>query len=235
MSDSQEKEVCYGRIGETRVHAHQLPTPSGKATFLSKAQWPTMKLTLSRYPGNDSIIRVIDPMGKDFGNVDVKTSLALARVMDSRNPKFRTQARLNSRIRKLDEYPGKECSEYFDMMINLYGPRSKARVMGKVLSQKNIWLRPPFMVDAGIEVLNPHQPAVGPTKATNGVSGLSSTGTGTGTIYVTRTTEEVRNDVIGMFDSLEQSENLPEMDPDPRITTELLSNQNKSFYFFTIK
>ena len=233
VSDSQQKEVCYGRIGETKVHAHQLPTPSGKAMYLSKAQWPPMKLHLRRHPGKDSIIRVIDPMGKDFGNVDVKTSLALAKIMDSKNPKFRTQARLNSRNKKPDEYPGKDCSEYFDMTINLYGPKNKASVMGKYLSQKNIWLRQPFMVDSGLEVLNPHQPAVAPPRTTNGGTHGSSGGFGTG--FVSRTTEEIRNDVIGMFDSLEQSEQLPELDPDPCVTTELLSHQKQGLYFLINK
>ena len=38
-----------------------------------------------------------------------------------------------------------------------------------------------------------------------------------------------------MFDSLEKSENLPEMEPDPRITTELLSHQKQGLYFMTQK
>ena len=234
ISDSQEKEVCYGRIGDTKVHAHQLPTPSGKAMYLTKAQWPPMKLQLQRHPGRDSIIRVIDPMGKDFGNVDVRTSLGLAKIMDSKNPRFRTQARLNPRNRKKDDYPGKECSEYFDMTINLYGPKNKVKVMGKFLGQKNIFLRTPFMVDNGIDVINPHQPAIAPPRISTG-PGYNSSSTTAGPGYVTRTVEEVRNDVIGMFDSLQQSEQLPEMNADPRVTTELLSHQKQGLYFLTSK
>ena len=199
--------------------------------YLSKAQWPPMKLSLRRHPGKDSIIRVIDPMGKDFGNVDVKTSLPLARIMDSKNPRFRTQARLNSRNRKQDEYPGKECSDYFDITINLYGPKNKASTIGKFLGQKNTFLRQPFMVDTGIEVLNPHAQAAAPRTTNGGNNGSSAPGTG----YVTRTTEEVRNDVIGMFDSLEQSEHLPEIDPDPCVTTTLLSHQKQGLYFLMNK
>ena len=231
ISDSRQKEVCYGRLDGTKVHAHCLPCPSGKATFLSKSQWPPMKLKLKRLPGKDNIIRVLDPLDKDFGNVDVRTALGLARIMDSKNPKFRTQARLNTRPRKPDEYPEKECSEYFDMTINLYGPKDKASAMGKFLSQKNIWLRTPFMVDAGIEIDNPHAPVIAAPRTSLG----TGTSTGSGYGYVTRTVEEVRSDVIGMFDSLEKSENLPEMDADPRITTELLSHQKQGLYFLTNK
>ena len=234
VSDTQQKEVCYGRLGETKVNTHQLPTPSGKAMYLSKAQWPAMKLQLRRHPGKDLIIRVIDPMGKDFGSVDVKTALALSRIMDSRHPKFRTQARLNSRNRRNDDYPGKACSEFLDMTINLYGPKDKAATMGKFLSQKNIWLRQPFMVDTGIEVINPHQPAIAPPKTSHSaIHGSSTAGTVTG--YVSRTTEEIRNEVTGMFDALEQSENLPEIDADPRVMTELLPHQKQGLYFLLSK
>ena len=233
ISDSGQKEVCYGRLDSTRVHAHQIPLPSGKAVYLSKGQWPAMRLHLRRHPGKDSIIRVIDPTGKDFGNVDVRTSLGLAKIMDSKNPKFRTQARLNSRTRNKGDYPGKDCSEYFDMTINLYGPRSKAVSLGRYLSQRNIFLKTPFMVDAGVEVVNPHAPTNAAPRTS--MNGAPSTNTGPGSGYVTRTVEEVRNDVIGMFDSLEQSENLPEMDADPRVTTELLSHQKQGLYFLTNK
>lgn len=233
VSDSNEKEVCYGRLEGTKVYAHQLPCPSGKAVYLSKAQWPSMKLQLRRYPGKDSIIQVIDPMGKDFGNVDVRTSLALARIMDSKNPKFRPQARLIARARKNDEYPGKDCSEYLDITLNLYGPKSKVHVIGKFLSQKNLWLRAPFMVDANIEIINPHQPAAVAPRTSNG--GASSSNIGPGSGYVTRTVEEVRSDVIGMFDSLQQTENLPEMVADPHVTTELLGHQKQGLFFLTEK
>ncbi len=235
VSDSQEREVCYGRIGDTKVQAHQLPTPSGKAMYLSKGQWPAMKLLLRRHPGKDYIIRVIDPMGKDVGNVDIRTSQALSKIMDSRNPKFRTQARLNARVRKNGDYPGKECSEYFDMTVNLYGPRHKAVVMGRFLSQKNIWLRQPFMVDAGIEIFNPHQPAIAPPRTVNGIGAHASSATGPGTGYVSRTNEEITREVTGLFDSLQQTEHLPEMDADPRIITELLSHQKQGLYFMTNK
>ena len=234
VSDSQRKEVCYGRLGETKVNTHQLPTPSGKAMYLSKAQWPAMKLQLRRHPGKDLIIRVIDPMGKDFGSVDVKTALALSRIMDSRHPKFRTQARLNSRNRRNDDYPGKACSEFLDMTINLYGPKDKASTMGRFLSQKNIWLRQPFMVDTGIEVVNPHQPAIAPPKTSHSSTHGSST-TGAAISYVSRTTEEVRNEVIGMFDCLEQSDRLPEIEADPRVMTELLPHQKQGLYFLMNK
>lgn len=47
--------------------------------------------------------------------------------------------------------------------------------------------------------------------------------------------EEVRSQVIGMFDSLEKSEGLPEVEADPRITTELLAHQKQALFFLQKK
>lgn len=232
ISDSKDKEVCYGRLQHTKVQAHQLPCPTGKAVYISKGDWPAMKLQLKRFPGKDNIIRVLDPMGKDFGNVDLKTSLALAKIMDSKNPRFRTQARIPIRKKQPNDYPGKECSEYFDITINLYGPKAKAQPLGRFLRQRNVLLGPPFMVDNGIEVVNPHQPADTPPRTSaGGTQGAPRTAPG----YVVRTAEEIHNDIVGMFDSLEQSENLPEIEADSRITTPLLGHQKQGLYFLTSK
>lgn len=137
------------------------------------------------------------------------------------------------RKRSPTEYPGKEVSEYYDMTINLYGPRKNATAVGRHLSQKQIYLRTPISSDANIDVFNPQAPTqVAPrTSLSTGYSTHGSSGAG----YVTRTVEEVRSDVIGMFDSLQKSENLPEMSSDPRIKTELLSHQKQGLYFLTNK
>ena len=76
-----------------------------------------MKVSLKRLPGKDNVIRVIDPQNNDFGTVDPRTSIGLARIMDSHTPKYRTQARLQPRKKLGHDYPGKECSDYFEMVI----------------------------------------------------------------------------------------------------------------------
>ena len=233
ISDSGDKEVCYGRVDKTLVQAHLVPTPDPKATYVSKTDWPSMRLQLRRYPGENFIIRVLDPAGKDIGNVDVKTSLGLVPVMDSLRPKIRVQARLNTRKKKAGEIPGAPISEYFDMTVNLYGPKRSVVSVGKFLSQKQLYLRTPFNIDKGVELCNPHalQPSTLPKTSLPGMS----SGGGSGSGYATRTVEEIRSDVLGMFDSLEKSENLPEMEPDARITTPLLNHQKQGLYFMTNK
>lgn len=224
--------VCYGRIDNTKVQAHRVPNPGTKAIHLSKTDWPSMKLTLHAMPGKTNyLIRVIDPSGTDFGNIDVKTAMGLSPILAAKTPKYKAQARLTMRKRKPNEIPGSACSEYFNITINLYGLKSKAAVIGKFLSQKQLYLRAPVMVDAGCEVYNPHLPTTESVSRTAmlGRSGGFSTG------YVSRTAEEIRNDVLGMFDSLEKSENLPEMEPSPLIVTKLLPHQKQGLSFMTRK
>lgn len=233
VGESQDKEVCYGRIEKAKVQAHAIPSPSPKTPILSHSLWPSIKLSLVRHPGKDNIIRVLDPTGFDFGNIDIRTSLALARLMDSKSPKFRTQARLIPRKRGLTEVPRKEISDYFDVNINLYGPKKSAIAVGRWLGQRQVWLRTPMNADGGIEIFNPHAPSdISPNRA-SGSGTKSSISAGTGSGYFVRTTEEIRSDVMGMFDSLERSEDIPEMEPDPLVLTPLLSHQKQALHFLT--
>lgn len=230
LRTSDDKEVCYGRLENTKVQAHMVPTPGTKALYLSKIEWPAMKLQLSRFPGSDNIIRVLDPTGKDFGNVDVKTSIGLRALMDIKNSKFRVQARLNVRKKEPGEIPGNPCSKYLDMTVNLYGPKSKAQAIGKYLSQRQMYLRNPFSVDSGCELYNPH--------ITNNIMQKSTSEratNGRSHSYVSRTVEEIRSDVLGMFDALQKSENLPEMEPSPLVITKLLPHQKQGLHFMTNK
>ena len=208
-----------------------MPYPSARVTQLTSTDWPPIKLQLRRFPGNNFIIRVLDGVGKDFGNVDVRTSLGLAPLMDTTNPKIRTTVRLNSRRRNPYELPGQPISDSLIMTVNLYGPKRAVGSIGRFLSQKQIYLRNPFMVERGIELCNPHavkNPALPRTS-----SGGTSSGPGSG--FISRTAEEVRSDVLGMFDSLEKSENLPEMEASSLLKTQLLPHQKQALYFLTKK
>ncbi len=151
--------------------------------------------------------------------------------MDSKDPKFRFQAKLTMRMRKPNEIPGKEVSEYYDVLLNLYGPKRNATSIGRHLSQKQVWLRPPVSSDAGIEVYNPHAPSVMIAPRTSHGGAYSSHSSGNG--YVTRTVEEIRNDVANMFDSLKDMENMPEMEASPSLTTPLLKHQKQGLFFLS--
>lgn len=230
VQNAEDKEVCYGRVDNARITAHLVPYPNPKATYLSKTDWPSMKLHLQRFPGKNLIIRVMDPAGHDFGNIDVRSSLGLVPLMDSVFPNVRVQARLDSRKKKANETPGMMTSDSYFATINVYGPKRHAAAIGKFLSQRQVYLRQPYSVDKGVDVVNPQavkHPMLPRTSTTGTSLGASSTS------YMTRTVEEIRNDVVGMFDSLEKSENLPEMEPDTSITTPLLNHQKQGLHFMT--
>lgn len=232
-NDPETVLVCYGRLDSTKVQAHLVPFPNPRALLLRQTEWPAIKVELQRFPGRTLIIRVLDASGKDFGNVDVRTSQGLAPLMDSKSPRFRAQARLNTRKKKANECPGQPCSDYMDVTINLYGPKHFAQTVGRLFSQKQIFLRTPFSVDKGVEVCNPHAlkiPAL--PRLLSGSLGSGNTG---GTSYIMRTKEEERSEIFGVFDSLQKSENLPEMEPDACIVTPLLSHQKQGLYFMTNK
>lgn len=229
VGDTLDKQVCYGMLNGAKVNAHLIPNPNPNKSFYGRTQWPAMKLVLSRHPGRDNIIRVIDPSDKDFGNVDVKTSQGLARLMDSRNPRIRVQARLAIRNKAPTEFPGQPCSAYFDMFINLYGPKSKAPTVGQWLGRNNLWLKMPVSPDPGFEICNPHV-KVPPNPARS-----AAVSSAPREAYVYRTAEETRSEVMSMFDSLGNSEDLPEMEADERIITPLLKHQKQGLYFMIEK
>ncbi|KAG9241930.1 SNF2 family N-terminal domain-containing protein [Calycina marina] len=227
-----DEEVCYGRIQGASVRAHQVPKHKDGQRALSDNVWPAVKIILRRREEDrkTTIIHAVDSTRGIIGCVDVHTSLGLASVLDSKC-RVRTVARINSRPKKFGDLPpGTETSSKYDLDLNLYGPKKYALQVGKFLSQKQIWLRPPQTVEAGVQYYNP-QDIVRPSLQAQRAPGYSySSGASN-----SRTTEDIRNEVLNMFDTLVKSENLAEMDPDPRILTELLKHQKQGLYFMTDK
>ncbi|KAI9750677.1 MAG: hypothetical protein M1815_001659 [Lichina confinis] len=233
VGDSSTAQVCYGRIEGAQVMSHVLPSPSPTAREIDPAFWPVIKVQLARAQLNTHIINVTDPCGVEFGSVSSRIAIGLAAIMDSKNPVFRAQARIPTRRKRPGEVLGLPVSTYYDLNINIYGPKNYASSIGRFLSQKQIWLRTPMGVDAGIETDNPHAKFAA-TAARVSLSGTSGMG-GPGSGYVMRTVEEVRQDVLVVFDSLQDSGKVPEMEPDPRITTPLLPHQKQALHFMTEK
>ncbi|PQE21411.1 SNF2 family domain-containing protein [Rutstroemia sp. NJR-2017a BBW] len=164
--------------------------------------------------------------GQQAFQPDVNTALGLAPLLDSQYG-IRTTARILTRPKKPDdEPPGSAVSVRYGLDVNLYGPKRYAIAVGRHLSQKQVWLRTPLFVEAGVELYNPHaiEKTQRPSQPARPYSSYASRSQGP-----IRTTEEIRNDVLGVFDSLQKSENLPEMDPSPLITTELLKHQKQEW------
>lgn len=231
VNDPGDQEVCFGRIEGAEISAFKVPTPRPGAVAVSSGFWPQVKIHLRRRLGERSnIIHAVDSTREIIGCVDVNTAIGLVPLLDSKFG-IRTVSRILTRARKEgDPSPGAQVSCRYGLDLNLYGPKKYAIQIGRHLSQKQLWLRTPLFVEAGISLYNPHtverpqQLASRPTAAYGGRP--------QGPV---RTTEEIRNDVLGMFDSLERSENLPDLEPDSRITTDLLRHQKQGLYFMTNK
>lgn len=229
--DNANKEVCLGRIENARVNAHRIPTPRVGGIQSMGNYWPAMRVTLHRRPGtNTQIIGVADPMGKDFGTVDVRVAMALVPLMDSQaalKPRF--TARLDQRPKVGKDYPGSQCSDHFPITILVYAPRRMVKAIGHLFSQKQIWLRDPLGVDRGIEIVNPHAPKeVASTKKSVMTSAVPRT---SATTFHSRTNEEVRQDIFRIFDNLKSSDDMPEHDQPRDIKTKLLQHQRQALWF----
>jgi SNF2 family DNA or RNA helicase len=232
VGDSNDKEVCYGRIEGAQINAFKVPTPKPGAVAVQNGFWPQVKIVLRRRMGEKTnVIHAVDSTREIIGCVDVNTAIGLTPLLDSKLS-VRTSSRVLTRPkREGDLPPGSDTSCRYGLDLNIYGPRKYALQIGRHLSQKQLWLRTPLFVEAGVELHNPHtilKPSQPPQRAAYNSYGNRQQGP-------VRTTEEIRNDVLGMFDSLERSENLQELEADPRITTELLKHQKQGLYFMTNK
>jgi SNF2 family DNA or RNA helicase len=231
LGQSEDREVCYGRIEGAEINAFKVPTPKPGAVAISSGFWPQVKIVLRRRVGErTNIIHAVDSTREIIGCVDVNTAIGLTPLLDGRFG-LRTASRILTRAKRDGDLPpGADTSTRYGLDLNIYGPKKFALHIGSLLSQKQIYLRTPLFVEAGVELHNPHsiQKPSQPPARTYGSYGARQQGP-------VRTSEEIRNDILGMFDSLERSENLPEMEPDPRITTELLKHQRQGLYFMTNK
>ncbi|KAI1379432.1 SNF2 family N-terminal domain-containing protein [Hypoxylon crocopeplum] len=229
----KEEEICYGMIQHARLNCHIVPSPKPGAIALMPTWWPQVKIVLRRKLGEASnIIQAYDYTRNIVGTVDAATASGLAALLDSRL-QLRTDCRIPTRQKAPGEEAGRQVSRSYTLDLMLYGPRKSAKAVGRHLSQKNIWLRNPPRVDPGIRYENPQlvegpQPPP-PMKELPKMTPVAMAPP------MMRSVEEIRSEVMGVFDSLTKNEELPEMEPGPRVQTELLKHQKQGLYFMTKK
>ena len=234
LADTGDKEVCLGKVDLANVLAFQVPAPKSTGFKGTEKHWPVMKVALiRRIPSNNNIvISVKDPAGNEFGRLDPKISAALAPLMDAAGTnRLRVVARLEMRRKEPGETPLKPITKNLPVNINLYAPRKMAMGLGRYLGKHQVFLRTPSIPEK-VELFNPHAPPAPPKLPLRAPDGNYVNGNAGGNAgYVTRTVEEVRNDVMCMFDALAKSEELPEEEQDSRILTPLLKHQKQALHF----
>lgn len=230
--DVQNQEVCYGMIQGAKVNCHIVPSPKPEHKSLQPGWWPGVKIVLNRKHGDSyNIIHAKDYTRQVVGRLDSSTAYGLCPLLDAPRLQLRTDSRIPTR--KIDgERAGQATSRVYNLDLMLYGPRKSAKTVGKHLSQKQLWLRNPARLDPGVKYENPQTiqgfrppPLIRDRDAAPPPAPAS----------VTRSVEEIRNEVMSVFDNLTESEDLPLMEPDARIQTELLKHQKQGLHFMTTK
>jgi SNF2 family DNA or RNA helicase len=228
----KDEEVCYGMVEGASINCHRLPAPKpGMVSINGDGYWPQVKVVLRRKADDQTTkIYVYDHTRGIFGTVDAKTAECLAPLLDSA-----LQIRTDSRIPARRKLPGEQIgqpvsySTKFELMV--YGPRKYAPQVANHLMSRKVNLVSPPRVENGVKVFNPMatENRLPPTARFGNAGGSSQYHSPP----VVRSVEEIRSEVLGVFDSLPKSEELPEADPDERVVTELLKHQRQALYFMT--
>lgn len=234
ISDPKDEEVCYGMI-KTFLNCSRVPSPKpGTQSLFGAGYIPPIKINLKRAADDQTLkIPASDFTREIIGYVVPATATALSPLIDA-NLRLRTECRIPSQPRKPGEEYGGPTSRAYNFEIVLYGPLKYTKNIGVHLKRHAQQLVAPHMVQKGIRVQNPHvteyRPPVPRTYSSSSLSAQALP-----SAMPTRTVEEVRAEVLGVFDSMTKSEHLPLMDPSSIITTPLLKHQQQGLYFMTAR
>ncbi|OIW32178.1 hypothetical protein CONLIGDRAFT_652963 [Coniochaeta ligniaria NRRL 30616] len=226
---TKDEEVCIGMIEGAMINCHKVPAPrpTMQAIF-GEGYWPQVKVVLRRLQNEPTTrIQVYDFTREVFGLVDVKTSNGLAGLLDSAL-QIRTDCRIPPRRKQPDEAVGQSISRQYKFELMVYSPRKWAKQIGRHLASRGIKLVSPTRVFPGTQVYNPHSEAVlqqtpRPTVPADGSYQHSTP--------VVRTAEEMRSEIMGVFDSLAKSDDLPQSEPADCVQTPLLKHQKQALWF----
>lgn len=228
LGPDPRREVCMG-MRSCKIMADRVPAASNKILGKLTTNWPACRVTLRPQLGSGVVIEAVDGHGQPFGKLDFFTASTLTPPlkMEQMN-KMRLTAILSDRPRAPDEKPGQPISKALECRVTLYAAADRVASLGRHFSQRQFFLSNPPVVEMGREVINPHVPNY---KVAPKVSG-SSVGRTIQMGYKERTSEEIKQDVLGMFDRLIRSEELPGKEADPSLVlTALMDHQKQALYF----
>lgn len=230
--DPKDGEVCYGMI-KSGLNCVRVPSPKpGMQSLWGPAYQPGIKIILKRQSGDRSLrIHACDHTRQMIGLVEPTSAAALCPLLDS-NIRLRTDCRIPPHLKQSGEEPGQPTSRCYPLDIVLYGPQRYASSVGSLLLKYQLKLLAPHMVQRGIRVDNPHKAEYRPPPPKAHSTDLPAM---PHPPLVSRTVEEIRSEVMGVFDSLIRNEDLAEMEPDSSVLTPLLTHQKQGLYFMTMR
>ena len=215
---------------KTNLNRSRVPAPKpGTQSLFGPSYQSGITVVLRRKSGVKTLtMQAYDYTREIIGVLDTSGSRGIVPLWDS-NIGLRTVCRIPPQPKRPGEITGQPTSRSFPIDVVMYGPSKFCKNVGHHLSRFNLKLVAPYLVEKGIKVQNPHvlefrppPPRVYPTNDGQGTYATSS---------ANRTVEEIRSEVMSVFDSLTRSEDLPEMEPDSSITTPLLKHQRQGLYF----
>ncbi|KAF4587480.1 SNF2 family helicase/ATPase [Ophiocordyceps camponoti-floridani] len=231
MADPRDEEVCYGMI-KSHLNCSIVPSPKpGTQSILGPGYQPAIKIVLKRQVGEKSLkINATDSTRQIIGVVERKTAGPFSHLLDT-NCQIRTECRIPSQPKLAGQEPGQPTSQSYALDVVLYGPRRYAKGVGSVLQKHGLTLLSPYMVQKGIQYHNPHSTEFRPPPPRV----YQPDARGSSSAAAPRTVEEIRSEVMGVFDSLKKNEDLPTMEPDGRVLTPLLKHQKQGLYFMVTR
>lgn len=151
--------ICIGRLKHVYVQSHTVPFPDPKKYQGNHGQQGRIKVSFRRGGGqrNTMNIMVVDPTGKEFGRVDMKTAQALAPLMDAAQLSGLLWMAWTEPRRKLPNEgpPGSMLSTLIALTFQLYCPRKVAHDIGRFLKAKGVLLTDPIFELQRYDYFNP--------------------------------------------------------------------------------
>ncbi|KAF2017965.1 hypothetical protein BU24DRAFT_344795 [Aaosphaeria arxii CBS 175.79] len=239
VKDNGAQVICIGRIKHVYVQCHVVPFPDPNKYRGNNGAQSRIKVSFRR-AGNQratNVIMVTDPTGREFGRIDIKTAQALAPLLDaSKANNMHWLAMTEPRRKQPGEGgPGTPLSALIALTMQLYCPRKEAHGIGRFLKSKSVQLIDPIVELSRYDYYNPQtentfsiqevtNPTFEPPPAVYAPGG-----------YAVRSVDEIRSDVMGMFDTMPAQEQIAMREQSPLIKTELKPHQKQALYFMTEK
>ncbi|KAJ6256938.1 hypothetical protein Dda_7821 [Drechslerella dactyloides] len=225
--------VCYGMIAKVQASIAIIPDPPPNSDPLSFGRmWPKIPVSLTRGEPRTYVVNLTTASGKNVGTLRGANAKAMASLMDL-GLVDRTQAVILPRYKGF-EVAGQPTSQSVEMMITLYGTEGNAKKVGNMLGQHNLFLQDPVDKDPKFPYRNPQYPEDHQQNGASFMAAADRARLGKAT-YSVRTTEEVKNEITAVLDSLEKVQVLEETEADDTITTALLPHQKQGLNFMLKK
>ncbi|PKY43125.1 hypothetical protein RhiirA4_340782 [Rhizophagus irregularis] len=204
------RDVCWGMIDTEVIILYPRPCSNGKGEE---------EVQLRRESGKNEEIRVIKDYDYVFGVVEVNIARILIPLMD--NNLVWTEATIPKNWAS--------AAISIPLHIMLYGRPSNTKAVSTHLYERRLFLKDPIVYNVETRYSNPH--TMSGNVYSNKINQIVYKGYSGGSFGTTRSSEDIKNKMNKVFNSLMTADNMPELDPDQRLITTLYKHQKQALYF----